>query len=363
MAVLFTDNFNRANGGLGANWTDIGAAPAIVSNQCAFNADAVLSYWNGGTPDADCYAKCVASTLSTNPGSTGLVLRFNTGTFSGYYAWWHGGGTPLCRIARIDGGTPVTLGTSFAAPSAGQTVEFSIVGSTLSVYYNGALQATRSDSTYTAAGRAGIQGLDTTGRIDDFEVGTPGDPPTIDTHPSNDTVTEGEAGEFTAAATGEDSVQWQFNDGGGWEDVDHGSGDETDTYSTGTTTLAMDGWQYRAAYTNDHGTTYTNAATLTVEAEPTKGIRIQLHDGSTEQANVTGITALWWDGTTPSSFGSPVVAVSDAATDADGWLELDLDEDTLLDFDDLGFLLLYKAGDTAQDDLIFAGRLAVEDIS
>lgn len=94
-----------------------------------------------------------------------------------------------------------------------------------------------------------------------------------------------------------------------------------------------------------------------------KGVRLQLFDGATEQASLSGITALWWDGATPSVFGAPVYATAAATTDGTGWLELDLDADTTLNIDDVGFLLLYKADTLAVDDLIFAGRLAVQDLN
>jgi hypothetical protein len=35
MIALATDDFNRANGGLGANWTDIDAGYSIASNEMA----------------------------------------------------------------------------------------------------------------------------------------------------------------------------------------------------------------------------------------------------------------------------------------------------------------------------------------
>ena len=126
-------------------------------------------------------------------------------------------------------------------------------------------------------------------------------------------------------------------------------------------------YKFRVCATNANGDSdWSESAEFTTdEAPPTpvKGVRIQLHDGATEQASLSGITALWWDGTTVASFGAPDFAANDATTDASGWLQLDLDAVTALDIDDLGFLLLYKAGGTAPDDLIFAGRLAIVDIA
>ena len=94
-----------------------------------------------------------------------------------------------------------------------------------------------------------------------------------------------------------------------------------------------------------------------------KGTRLRLHSGSTAQASLTGLTAVWWDGTTPHTFGAPTFAVNDAVTDGDGWIELDLSADTALDVGDYGFMLVYKEdGTDVRDSLVFAGQVQVSDI-
>jgi len=114
----------------------------------------------------------------------------------------------------------------------------------------------------------------------------------------------------------------------------------------------------------DANTDDTNSFSITVAAPTTVlGVRIQLFDGSTEQASLTGLTVAWFDDPDPATFSSPVYQSSTATTDSDGWLEVDLDEDTMLDIDDPGFLIVYKAGGTPEDDLVFAGRLQIEDIA
>ena len=64
----------------------------------------------------------------------------------------------------------------------------------------------------------------------------------------------------------------------------------------------------------------------------------------------------------PAAFAAPAHSTT-ASTDASGVLTLDLDADTALSIGQSGFLLLYKAGAAATDDLIFSGRLTVQDIS
>lgn len=101
----------------------------------------------------------------------------------------------------------------------------------------------------------------------------------------------------------------------------------------------------------------------TAGPEPVKGISLTLHSGQTAQANLTGITACWWDTADPSAFAAPDFSTTSASTDASGRLVLNLDASTALAIGGIGFLLLYKAGASATDDAIFAGRLAVSDIS
>lgn len=116
------------------------------------------------------------------------------------------------------------------------------------------------------------------------------------------------------------------------------------------------------AASND--STVASSSLFTTDAAPVvvKGVRIQLHDGTTEQASLTGLTVAWFDDDDPATMGAPVLQSSTEATDASGWLEVDLDGYTALGVGDPGFLIVYKAGATAADDIVFAGRLAIEDI-
>ena len=90
--------------------------------------------------------------------------------------------------------------------------------------------------------------------------------PTIDTQPTNATVTEGETASFTVAANGENlSYQWQqrTDSGQNWTDI---SGAKAATYTTVATTTDMSGTQYRCVVSNSAGSVTSNAATLTVNA-------------------------------------------------------------------------------------------------
>lgn len=89
---------------------------------------------------------------------------------------------------------------------------------------------------------------------------------TIITQPTDKSVIEGKTATFTVNATGSEplSYQWQQNmNGSGWTDI---TGETNDTYTTGKTTMDMNGTQYRCVVSNSAGSVISDAATLTVNA-------------------------------------------------------------------------------------------------
>jgi hypothetical protein len=126
------------------------------------------------------------------------------------------------------------------------------------------ISAGKANATFTAGGTSGNGSAQATV---DQETQTAAiivaDAPTIDTNPTNQTVCAGQTATFTAAASGfpAPTVQWQVSTGGGpFTDI---SG-ATSTTLMFTATLADNGNQYRAVFTNAGGTATTTAATLTV---------------------------------------------------------------------------------------------------
>ena len=89
---------------------------------------------------------------------------------------------------------------------------------------------------------------------------------TIITQPTDKSVIEGKTATFTVNATGSEplSYQWQQNmNGSGWTDI---TGETNATYTTGKTTMDMNGTQYRCVVSNSAGSVISDAATLTVNA-------------------------------------------------------------------------------------------------
>lgn len=119
-------------------------------------------------------------------------------------------------------------------------------------------------------------------------VSAAGSGPTINTHPANATVEEGESIQFEVVAigTGGLSYQWQVNTGSGWSDVE---GAVSSTYSFATT-LSMDGDQYRCVVTDSTGSATSNAATATVTEASSGGNALDYAARTT--SNTSGLSAV-----------------------------------------------------------------------
>jgi len=87
--------------------------------------------------------------------------------------------------------------------------------------------------------------------------------PVVTTQPTNQSVASGGTATFTAAASGTPAptVQWQVSVDGGSTWIDTVL---TTTTISGMPTAFLNGWEFRAVFTNGGGTAVTNAVTLTV---------------------------------------------------------------------------------------------------
>ncbi|EOQ40140.1 S-layer homology domain-containing protein [Butyricicoccus pullicaecorum] len=111
--------------------------------------------------------------------------------------------------------------------------------------------------------------------------------PAITTQPTAQTVTEGNTATFTVAVTGENlSYQWQqsTDNGSSWTDI---TGETNATYTIATTTMDMNGTQYRCVVENNIGKVTSDAATLTVTAIPTYSIKMETDGNGTAFASQT----------------------------------------------------------------------------
>lgn len=180
------DNFNRANGDAGSNYTANGynfgfVIPQISSNTLKRNSSGTSdAYWNVAQygPDVEAYIDISTDLVSDDYGFSIRFINPVSANVSGYFLHIGASAADTTKIERVDNGAFTVLGSSVAQTWAtGEKFGVSAVGSTLSVFrYTagawGAAYATRTDSTYTAAGYIDIYITGTTGRYDNFGGGT-----------------------------------------------------------------------------------------------------------------------------------------------------------------------------------------------
>lgn len=182
MSATFQDNFNRADGALGGNWSSAGGAGTIVSNQYQPNTVDSLDYYNVTNLPANCYVECIASTVPVSASYGGIILRIDTALFNFYGCTWNTSGM---RIQVFTAGVSTNIDAgSVTAPTNGQLVRLEVIGTLFKVYYDRVLINTATDTTYSAAGKSGILARGTTGKQDNFETGVLTAPPLIIPKPS-----------------------------------------------------------------------------------------------------------------------------------------------------------------------------------
>jgi hypothetical protein len=182
LSPIFTDQFNRANGGVGGNYTTLTASPAggltIVSNRVRGTTLAHNeAKYNVRTMPAKQYAQITLTTFGGTGVSVNLGLRLGafTGAWNGYYARALVGGG--YEIIKRTAGVAATLGSGAAAWANGDIMRFEVEGTTLRVYRNGTLAGSVTDSTYSAAGYASLAIQHTGGgnladlEVDDYVIG------------------------------------------------------------------------------------------------------------------------------------------------------------------------------------------------
>jgi hypothetical protein len=166
LVTLASDNFQRANGSLGSNWTPISttgvfAAGQIISHEATTNTqNNADSFWNALTWANDQWSMITAGITSATS-DIGANARMNTsGVVTEYRTQWGGGalGTSQSWLIRsVVAGTATTILTGTALTvSLGDTLMVVPNGTTLLFYYNGICLGAVVDSTVTS-GAAGME--------------------------------------------------------------------------------------------------------------------------------------------------------------------------------------------------------------
>jgi hypothetical protein len=155
--TTFTDDFNRADGGLGSNWITRNSVLEIISNQYASSATANPNAYAEvavATADfTDDHEAQITAAVLGNADFLGPAVRVSV---SGCYAIRvDGTNGPTRRIIRMDGTTQTVIGTVNIVPVASDTLTLRAVGSTITAYKNGTQVDSVTDATYTT-GQPGI---------------------------------------------------------------------------------------------------------------------------------------------------------------------------------------------------------------
>jgi predicted acyltransferase (DUF342 family) len=156
-----TDNFNRANGPLGPNWTDIADGGLAISSDAVVGTSTGVSgdIRTGEAYSSDQYSQVqVTSTQLTGVQWIGPAVRLQNSGLSGYLGiyYWNNGNPELMLFLRSGGGwTPLGNAYNCGALAAGTQLEMTATGSTISFLENGVARITVTDTSLTG-GAPGI---------------------------------------------------------------------------------------------------------------------------------------------------------------------------------------------------------------
>ena len=167
LAATASDNFSRANGSLGPNWTNISdGGLAIVSQAAAGTASAGVSgdTWTAGTFTSDQYSQvAVTSTQLTGGQWIGPMVRAQNGgqnAYIGIYNWNFG--SPVLQLFKRSGGSWTQLGSSYSSGplAAGTQLQVQATGSTIAFLQNGVQRISATDASLSG-GAPGIMSYGT----------------------------------------------------------------------------------------------------------------------------------------------------------------------------------------------------------
>ncbi|HLM88083.1 MAG TPA: alpha/beta hydrolase-fold protein [Streptosporangiaceae bacterium] len=135
------DDFNRAPGGLGPDWTNIGDGGLSISSHAVTGRSGLTGdIWTAGTFTSDQYSQIeVTSTQLTGGEWTGTAVRAQHGGRDAYVGiyYWNSGKQEL-MLFRRSGGSWTNLGSYISGPlAAGTKLKLVAVGDTISFLEDG----------------------------------------------------------------------------------------------------------------------------------------------------------------------------------------------------------------------------------
>lgn len=157
------DDFNRADGSLGSNWTTVTSMDplAVAGNECigTNSGSHNVAYWSANSFDDDQFSEMTVGAAAVGPGTTywGPVVRAQVGAQS-FYVMYVNNSAVGVTIYRWQAGSATQIDGGGVAPTVatpGDVLRLEIVGNALTAYVNGVARATATDSTF-ASGYPGI---------------------------------------------------------------------------------------------------------------------------------------------------------------------------------------------------------------
>lgn len=165
MSLPATDNFNRADGPIGSNWTGAIHGFQIVSNATTGDTNGAnnLVFWNADTFNADQKSEVTVTAIGNGQGP---AVRCNaTGGGNGYIVYAAG---TVIQLYEFTNGTATLVHDYSSSIAAGDVLRIEAEGTTIRVYKNNVQVGTDiTDSTH-ATGSAGLYSGSDTGSMDDW---------------------------------------------------------------------------------------------------------------------------------------------------------------------------------------------------
>ena len=179
-SVVATDNFNRADGALGANWAEAASSytdnlPVILSNQVKAGGEGTYEnavFYTGATFANDQYAKIKMATLPASGNSYFGALVRGSATDFVWCQYLRQSGSNKSRMYWFNAGAYTLIAqqntTTFAS---GDTIEIEVEGTTYTMFKNGVSILSGSNASTPATGKPGFSMYDVDERFDDWEGG------------------------------------------------------------------------------------------------------------------------------------------------------------------------------------------------
>ena len=166
----FADNFNRANGAIGANYGVLSGVALTVASNLLSSPDANTNHvaTTHVAASADCWSQIYMTTAGAGQG---VGARFQGATTETGYVWRYNGSD--CQLFAVSSGSYSSIGSAYAAVlPAGSCLRIECQGTTIRGLVDGVVRATTTNSSVSAAGRGSIRISGTTARLNDFAMGS-----------------------------------------------------------------------------------------------------------------------------------------------------------------------------------------------